>query len=94
MAQSNITQPYTKRAVPASSADLPAWLKAEFALVQRAIPNYGHAVIFGDAAPTTGTWGRGDIVFDNTPTAGSFIGWVCTTAGTPGTWKTWGAISP
>lgn len=45
------------------------------------------------AAPTTGTWAVGDIVFNTAPTAGGFIGWVCTTAGTPGTWKTWGAIS-
>lgn len=45
------------------------------------------------AAPTTGTWRVGDIVYNDTPTAGGFIGWVCTTAGTPGTWKTFGAIS-
>lgn len=45
------------------------------------------------AAPTTGTWAVGDIVYNDTPTAGGFIGWVCTTAGTPGTWKTFGAIS-
>jgi hypothetical protein len=45
------------------------------------------------AAPTTGTWVVGDIVYNDTPTAGGFIGWVCTTAGTPGTWKTFGAIS-
>lgn len=45
------------------------------------------------AAPTTGTWRQGDIVFNNAPTAGGTIGWVCTSAGTPGTWKTFGAIS-
>ena len=45
------------------------------------------------AAPTTGTWVVGDIVYNDTPAAGGFIGWVCTTAGTPGTWKTFGAIS-
>lgn len=45
------------------------------------------------AVPTTGTWLRGDIVYNFSPTAGDFIGWVCTTAGTPGTWKTFGAIS-
>jgi len=45
------------------------------------------------AAPTTGTWRVGDIVYNDTPAAGGFIGWVCTTAGTPGTWKTFGAIS-
>lgn len=45
------------------------------------------------AAPTTGDWIQGDIVFNESPTAGGTIGWVCTTAGTPGTWKTFGAIS-
>lgn len=45
------------------------------------------------AAPTTGTWQVGDIVYNDTPAAGGFIGWVCVTAGTPGTWKTFGAIS-
>ena len=50
-------------------------------------------ILVGQVAPTAGTWVRGDTVYDETPTASSFIGWVCTTAGTPGTWKTFGAIS-
>ena len=45
------------------------------------------------AAPAAGTWVQGDIVFNTAPTAGGFIGWVCVTGGTPGTWKTFGAIS-
>lgn len=49
--------------------------------------------IYGIAAPTTGTWNAGDIVWDITPSATGFIGWVCVTAGTPGTWKTFGSIS-
>jgi hypothetical protein len=50
--------------------------------------------IFGSgAAPTQGSWKRGDIVFNQFPASGGFAGWVCTTAGTPGTWKTFGAIS-
>jgi len=47
----------------------------------------------GLAAPTTGTWEVGATVWNTTPTAGGVMGWVCTTAGTPGTWKTFGAIS-
>ena len=44
--------------------------------------------------PTGGTWATGDIVWDSSPTAGSgFAGWICTAGGTPGTWKTFGAIS-
>lgn len=45
------------------------------------------------AAPTTGTWARGDIVYNNAPSAAGTIGWVCVAAGTPGTWKAWGTIA-
>ncbi len=45
------------------------------------------------AAPVAGTYRAGDVVHNNAPTAGGFVGWVCVTAGTPGTWKTFGAIS-
>lgn len=44
------------------------------------------------AAPTTGTYRRGDTVPNSTPSAGGKWGWVCTTAGTPGTWKAFGVI--
>ena len=40
----------------------------------------------GTAAPTSGTWKVGDIVISTTQSG--VIGWVCTIAGTPGTWKT------
>lgn len=39
------------------------------------------------AAPTTGTWSRGDIAWNSTPSSGGTPGWSCTVAGTPGTWK-------
>lgn len=46
------------------------------------------------AAPTSGSWQQGDFVRNSAPAelgpAGSkyFIhGWICTAAGTPGTWK-------
>jgi hypothetical protein len=42
------------------------------------------------AIPTTGTWVQGQIVWNTAPTAGSYAGWVCTTAGTPGTWMPFG----
>ena len=48
---------------------------------------------FGTAAPTTGTWNTGDIIYNTNPAAGGYIGWVCVAGGTPGTWKTFGAIS-
>lgn len=54
----------------------------------------GKTNIFDTAAPVSGTWAVGDIVWNTTPTAGGYIGWVCTAGGTPGTWKTFGAITP
>lgn len=47
----------------------------------------GKNVVYGTAAPTTGTWAVGDTVWNTAPAAGGTPGWVCTTAGTPGTWK-------
>lgn len=47
----------------------------------------------GTGAPGTGTWRKGNIVWNSNPTTGGNIGWVCTTAGSPGTWKAWGTIA-
>lgn len=47
----------------------------------------GVRMISASAIPTTGTWKRGDIVWNTTPSAGGAPGWMCVTAGTPGTWK-------
>lgn len=45
------------------------------------------------AAPTTGTWAKGDFIRNSNPSelgsGGSkyiIIGWTCTVSGTPGTW--------
>jgi hypothetical protein len=49
----------------------------------------------GDYAPNvpiSGTWKQGDIVNNSDPDAGDYLGWVCTVAGTPGTWKGFGLI--
>lgn len=51
------------------------------------------ALTEGTAAPASGTWKRGDIVFNTSPSASGTVGWVCTADGAPGTWKTFGAIS-
>jgi hypothetical protein len=50
---------------------------------------YGYA-----AAPTLGTWGIGDIAINAAATGSSYVGWVCIEAGSPGTWKAFGAIAP
>ena len=58
------------------------------------VPNRDAVTTFwAAAAPTTGNWVVGDIAYNTAPAAGGFLGWVCTTAGAPGTWKTFGAIS-
>lgn len=38
------------------------------------------------AVPTIGSRLRGDIVWNSNPSTNGIIGWVCTVAGTPGTW--------
>lgn len=49
--------------------------------------------LFQAAAPTTGTYRVGDIVYNSAPASAGYVGWVCTVAGTPGTWQTFGLIS-
>ncbi|QDH47930.1 tail protein [Arthrobacter phage Xenomorph] len=55
--------------------------------------SWNPAISYGSAAPTAGTYVVGDRVFNTAPAASGTIGWVCVTAGTPGTWKTFGSIS-
>lgn len=50
-------------------------------------------MVRGTEAPTTGAHVVGEIVWNTVPSSGGNIGWVCTTAGTPGTWKAWGTIA-
>lgn len=49
------------------------------------------------AAPTSGSWAQGDIVWNQNATSGGFAGWICVTAGTFGgsapVFRTFGAIS-
>ncbi len=47
---------------------------------------------WGTAAPTTGAHTIGDKHMHTAPANGGFIGWVCTSTGTPGTWKRFGII--
>jgi hypothetical protein len=50
-------------------------------------------VDYGTAAPIAETYFKNSIRYNTNATASGFIGWVCTANGTPGTWKTFGAIS-
>jgi len=60
-----------------------------------AMTNYENLVVLGRAAaaPTTGTYAVGSIIYNSAPASAGFVGFVCTVAGTPGTWRTFGLIS-
>lgn len=54
---------------------------------------YGTLDIYaGTAAPVSGTYKRGDRVINQSPTVGQPKGWICTVAGTPGTWVSEGNL--
>lgn len=58
------------------------------------VPTNGKLVPYrAAAAPTTGAWSVGDIVYSTTPASTGFVGWIGIAKGTPGTWKTFGAIT-
>lgn len=63
--------------------------------VELLIGQYGKQKEFlGSAAPTTGTWKQADRVWKTNVAAGGTPGYVCTTAGTPGTWKDMATVAP
>ncbi len=43
-------------------------------------------ITIGTAVPTAGTYAKGDIIINSSPSAEA-IGWICTAAGKPGSWK-------
>lgn len=52
----------------------------------------GKLLASGTAAPTAGTYAVGDRVFNSAPASGSPKSWVCTVAGSPGTWVSEGNL--
>jgi hypothetical protein len=60
---------------------------------QQGLQLSGNLIQYGSAAPTEGTWQPGDILYNTAPAPGGYVGWVCTAAGSPGTWNPFGAIS-
>lgn len=48
---------------------------------------------YATAPPSVGTYEVGDVIWKDNPSAGSSPGWVCVTAGTPGTWKAMANLS-
>lgn len=49
-------------------------------------------IVFATAIPTTGTWPVGSNVKNSAPAVGQPKGWICTVAGTPGTWVSEGNL--
>lgn len=45
---------------------------------------------WASAAPTTGTYTAGEVIMNTANTAGQPMGWICSSGGTPGTWREWG----
>lgn len=45
------------------------------------------------SAGSSDTYAVGDVVWNSEPSSTASIGWVCTVAGTPGTWKAFGTIA-
>ncbi len=56
------------------------------------IDSIGRRVFAADAMPTSGSFIQGDIVEFNRPSLIGFGGAACSTSGTPGTWKRFGAL--
>lgn len=55
---------------------------------RRWFPNYPATIVTASsAAPTVGTWVRGDVVRNTVAGVGLPVGWICTVAGSPGTWE-------
>ncbi len=52
----------------------------------------GHLITYGTAAPASGTWSKADRCYNSSPTVGQPKSWVCTVAGTPGTWVSEGNL--
>jgi len=60
---------------------------ASFGSIDLGLAGYQNTITYDATAPTTGTWKKGDIVWNTAPVGGGAPGWMCTTAGSPGTWK-------
>lgn len=52
----------------------------------------GVDALFLNAPPTTGTWAKGDTVYNNNLADQGNTGWICITAGTPGVWVSFGPL--
>jgi len=61
-------------------------------MTQNPIRFQGKKMENGTGVPITGTYTKGDIVWNTEPEVDSEVGWVCVRTGTPGMWKSFGKI--
>lgn len=52
----------------------------------------GHIQMYATETPSAGTYTVGDIVWNSNPSVGRNVGWVCLSAGSPGSWYPFGEI--
>lgn len=62
-------------------------------LVNQVMNSWNPRISYASSIPVSGTWARGDIVWNTAPAASGFAGWECVSAGSPGVWKSFGPIS-
>lgn len=48
---------------------------------------------YDSAIPTAGIYAKGDVIYNTAPAIGGNLGWICTEAGSPGTWRPFGTIN-
>jgi hypothetical protein len=60
--------------------------------VAGAVKYQDHIHQYLNGIPDSGTYTRGDIVWNTEPDVGRCVGWVCVRAGSPGTWMPFGEI--
>lgn len=53
----------------------------------------GRTELYVADIPASGTHRKGDIAWHSDPASGEALGWVCTVAGTPGTWLPFGTLN-
>jgi hypothetical protein len=83
------TMPYGNRSIDTNGVVVP------YQLFESANNLPGQRVARGTAPPYDGTWSIGDSITNSNPAnaLSPVAGWICTVAGSPGTWKTYGTLS-
>jgi hypothetical protein len=87
------TELYKSFTLPETADPTIAWRLAQ----NLGSTDYWESLAFSTVAsapPSTGAHTQGEVTWNSAATAGGLAGWICVVSGTPGTWKTFGTISP